>query len=112
MRGGIARDVRWKALMRFEIARARALYADAMPGIALLAPESRRCAMACATGYAGILGAIERNSYDTFSTRARLGGVGRAAVLWQSWRGVSGDRAHACVTQPDAGSDAELVRWA
>ena len=112
MRGGIAREERWKALMRFEIARARSLYADAMPGIALLAPESRRCAMACATGYAGILGAIERNAYDTFRTRARLGRVGRAAVLWQSWRGLGDDRAVAGIPHSDAGNDAELVRWA
>jgi phytoene synthase len=79
-------DDRWTALMRFEIARARTLYAQAAPGIALLAPDARRCAAACATGYAAILGAIETNGYDTFSTRARLGSVARVAVLWNAWR--------------------------
>ncbi|MEP6733008.1 MAG: phytoene/squalene synthase family protein [bacterium] len=80
-----ARDS-WRALMQFEIARARALYELAMPGIALLSPDSRRCATACAVGYAGILGAIEQIGYDTFRTRARLGTVARAGVLWNVWR--------------------------
>jgi len=88
MAGGLARDVRWRALMTFEIARARQLYAEAMPGIALLAADSRRCATACAVGYSGILGAIEEIGYDTFSTRARLGTVARAGVLWTTWRGT------------------------
>lgn len=82
----LAADERWKALMRFEIARARTLYAQATPGIALLAPDARRCASACATGYARILGAIEGIDYDTFSSRAQLGSLARAAVLWSTWR--------------------------
>jgi len=86
--GGLARDARWRALMTFEIARARALYAEATPGIALLAADSRRCATACAAGYSGILGAIEQIGYDTFNTRARLGTVARAGVLWTTWRGT------------------------
>ena len=79
-------DERWKSLMRFEIARARGLYARAMPGIALLSPDARRCAAACAIGYARILDAIEANDFDTFSVRARLGTVARVAVLWNAWR--------------------------
>ena len=82
----VGTDARWTAIMRVEIARARALYAAATPGIALLTADSRRCAAACAIGYAGILGAIEGIGYDTFRTRARLGPVARAGVLWQAWR--------------------------
>ena len=84
--GQLGRDARWRALMIFEVARARALYADAMPGISLLSPDSRRCAAACAVGYAGILGAIEALGYDTFNSRARLGAVARAGILWNAWR--------------------------
>ena len=80
-------DPRWGALMRHEIARARALYRAAAPGIQLLAPDARRCALACADGYAAILGAIERNGYDAFSTRARVGHWRRAGLLWSVWRG-------------------------
>ena len=86
LRGVHATDERWRALMAFQIARARSLYACAMPGIALLAPDSQRCATACAVGYSGILGAIESIGYDTFTTRARLGLGARAAVAWNVWR--------------------------
>ena len=108
--GGLSRDPRWRALMQFEVARARGLYDEAMPGIALLAADSRRCAMACAVGYAGILGAIERNGYDTFSTRARLGTVARATVLWTSWRGIR--TPSLAVAQPIEPHEGERVRWA
>ena len=84
--GDVGGRAQWKALMQFEIARARELYAVAMPGIALLSPDSRRCAAACAVGYAGILGAIEAIDYDTFRTRARLSTVARAGALWSAWR--------------------------
>ena len=86
LRGLRPTDERWRALMAFEVARARSLYASSMPGIALLAPDSQRCAMACAVGYSGILGAIEAIGYDTFATRARLGLGARAAVAWSVWR--------------------------
>ncbi len=79
-------DPRWAQLMRHEIARARALYRAASPGIALLAPESQRCARACADGYAAILGAIEMNDYDSFTVRARVGNFARAGLLWTVWR--------------------------
>jgi 15-cis-phytoene synthase len=90
--------------------RARALYADAMPGIALLAADARRCATACAVGYAGILGAIEQNGYDTFSTRARLGALARAGVLWTTWRGTPAGTARI----PGARDDRQggVARWA
>lgn len=84
--GTVVADDSWKALMRFEIVRARALYEKALPGIALLAADTRRCAMACAVGYAEILGAIERMEYDNFRSRARLSARARANVLFTAWR--------------------------
>jgi phytoene synthase len=98
----LARDPRWIALMRFEIARARALYAAAAPGIALLSPDARRCASACATGYAAILGAIERCGYDSFATRARVPAADRVGILWKAWRGLPDD---------DAAADRPCVSW-
>ena len=107
LRGDLAEDPRWTALMAFEIARARQLYAEAIPGIALLQADARRCAHACAVGYAGILEAIERNRYDSFSTRASLGTIARAGVLWSTWRAPR--------YLPDGGAAAragDLIRWA
>lgn len=76
----------WRQLMAFEVRRARALYDAAMPGIALLEPDAQRCAAACATGYAGILSAIEAQQYDTITTRARIGRLARVGILWNAWR--------------------------
>ncbi len=89
--GALARDPRWRALMGFQVARARALYVAAAPGIALLAPDSRRCATACANGYAAILDAIEARGYDSLSGRARVGQLGRAGILWNVWRSSQTD---------------------
>jgi len=82
----IAQDERWAPFMAMQIGRARALYEAARPGIALLTPDTQRCALACALGYAGILGAIERIRYDVVAQRAAPGSAERAAVLWQVWR--------------------------
>jgi len=82
----LSRDARWQQLMMFEITRARRLYADAYPGIAMLSPDAQRCAAACAIGYASILGAIEHIAYDSMHHRARVGIGGKLAVLWRAWR--------------------------
>ena len=108
--GGVLSDLRWKGLMRFQIDRARALYDQAMPGIALLAPDARRCAAACAIGYAGILRAIEMNDFDTFTTRARVGTLSRASVLWSAWRTPLSTVPSYGVTRPTHGDDS--VTWA
>lgn len=57
-------------LMQFEANRARAYYASAMPGIAMLRPEGRFAVEIAAKVYAGILREIERANYDVFSRRA------------------------------------------
>ncbi|MGE5073768.1 MAG: phytoene/squalene synthase family protein, partial [Anaerolineae bacterium] len=64
---------RWRELMRFQIARTRALYAEAWPGIRLLEREGRLAIAAAGSLYRGILDVIERNDYDVFSRRASLG---------------------------------------
>ncbi|MEO7995847.1 MAG: phytoene/squalene synthase family protein [Gemmatimonadaceae bacterium] len=79
-------DIRWQALMRFEVARTRALYAEAEPGIRYLDRDSQCCATICASGYAGILGAIERRNYDTLSGRAHIGTARKLLVMFNAWR--------------------------
>jgi phytoene synthase len=113
--GGLGGDPRWRALMVFQIQRARGLYESALPGIVLLAPDARRCAAACAMGYAGILGAIEAIGYDTFGSRARLGTLARATQLWSAWRGPAAGwpaRSAAAARQRcDGDSDPEMIGW-
>lgn len=84
--GALVREPAWQQLMAFEVRRARALYDAALPGIALLHPDSQKCAAACAHGYAGILGAIEAQNYDTVTSRARVGRLARVGILWNAWR--------------------------
>ncbi len=57
----------WRALMRFEIDRARRLYTSADAGIALLPPWSARAIAAARTLYAAILDEIEASDYDVFA---------------------------------------------
>jgi 15-cis-phytoene synthase len=79
-------DDPWRALMRFEIARARELYRSADVGIALLPPTSARAIGAARILYSGILDRIEAADHDVFSRRVRvplprkLLVAGRAAV--------------------------------
>jgi phytoene synthase len=63
-------DERFVALMQFEIARVRELYAEAEPGIAMLSPESRYTVRLALSLYRRILGAIELNGYNVFTRRA------------------------------------------
>jgi 15-cis-phytoene synthase len=84
--GSLARDPRWHRLMELQIRRARALYAEGERGIPLLHPDAQGCAAACASGYAGILGVIERAGFDTLSQRARVSRMARAQILWGAWR--------------------------
>jgi phytoene synthase len=63
-------DEAFVRLMKFQIDRVRRLYAEAEPGIALLAPESRYTVRLALTLYRQILGSIEANRYDVYTKRA------------------------------------------
>lgn len=78
---------RWREFMRFQIARNRALYAEAWPGIGLLHPEGRVAIGTAADLYRAILNDIEAHDYDVFSRRAYVGSwekVSRLPLIW--WR--------------------------
>ncbi|MGH9941479.1 MAG: phytoene/squalene synthase family protein [Pyrinomonadaceae bacterium] len=62
----------FRALMRFQINRARALYAEAEQGISLLERDARFTVLLAARLYARILGEIERLDFDVFHRRAHL----------------------------------------
>ena len=59
-------------LMKFEIARARRLYAQARPGVPALSPSGRLTALAGSELYARILNRIEESGYDVFGHRAHV----------------------------------------
>ncbi|HSR24549.1 MAG TPA: phytoene/squalene synthase family protein, partial [Candidatus Eisenbacteria bacterium] len=59
-------------LLRLEIARARALYARAEPGIELLHPSSRDCIRTAFALYGGILDQVERSDYQVLAQRVSV----------------------------------------
>jgi len=79
-------DERWRKFMRFQIARARRLYAEAMPGIGLLHPDGRFAVAAAAILYRGILDDIEAHDYDVFSRRAYTGRGKKLTALLEAYR--------------------------
>lgn len=83
-------DTRWRAFMRYQIARNRRLYEEAWPGIALLHPDGRFAIAAAAELYRAILNDIERHDYDVFNRRAFVGKLGKLrrlpALWWQTRR--------------------------
>lgn len=85
-------DGRWRALMRFEIERARRLYAESMPGIALLGAQGQLAVAAAAELYQRILDDIEAHNYDVFSRRAHLSNRRKAAHLPGIWWRVKRNR--------------------
>jgi 15-cis-phytoene synthase len=69
-----------KALVAYEIDRARGHYAEAAKGIALLHRSSRTCIRAAFTIYGAILTEIERRDCDVFAGRAVVPTAKRIAL--------------------------------
>jgi len=78
------------ALLRFEVARTRAIYRAAAPGIGLLHPSSRDCINTALQLYAGILDEVERADYEVLRGRVSVPRRRRLAVaapaLVRAWR--------------------------
>ena len=72
-RNGV-RDERFRALMRFQVERARQYYDASWPLLALLPPPGRAVFLVMARTYRGLLDAIEKCDYDVFSRRVCLSG--------------------------------------
>jgi phytoene synthase len=69
-----------RALVAFEVARAREHYARATSGIPMLAPSSQPCIRAAFYLYGGILREIVNANYDVFVRRATVPNRRRLAV--------------------------------
>ena len=76
-------DDRWRALMGFQIQRARQYYHQAEKGICYL--DSRFPVWAALMLYQGILKAIERNQYDVFTKRAFVSKAEKIVSLPIAW---------------------------
>ncbi len=74
---------RWRAFMKFQIERTRALYEESIPGIALLDKDGRFAVAAAAELYESILDDIVEHDYDVFSRRAH-------ATQWEKLRMLPG----------------------
>jgi len=74
-------DDRWRELMRFQIQRARKVYAQAEQGISLLSPDARFPVWAALMLYRQILDVIEQNQYDVFRKRAYVPGLRKFLCL-------------------------------
>jgi phytoene synthase len=77
----------WQALMRFEIARTRALYEKGVAGISYLDAQGRKAVYAAALIYDDILNTIERNNYDVFTKRAIVSPFRKTVLLLKAvWK--------------------------
>ena len=85
-------DERWRGFIRFQIARTRRLYAEAMPGIAMLDRDGRLAIGAAAELYQAILEDIEAHGGDVFRRRAYVSAWRKVrrvpAVWWHVKRGA------------------------
>lgn len=78
-------DDRWKAMMKFQIRRARNYYKQAEKGIPYLIRDSRLPVWASLMLYQGILSEIEANNYDVFNKRAFVSKYKKTLSLPIAW---------------------------
>jgi phytoene synthase len=78
-------DDRWRALMRFQIQRARRYYSEAEKGVRYLSQDARWPVWSALIHYQGILDVIEQNDYDVFSQRAFVSKSKKIASLPIAW---------------------------
>ncbi len=81
---GVVND-NWRALMRFQLERARAWFARSEAGVRWLAPDARWPVWASLRLYRGILDVIEQLDYDVFNHRAFVPTAGKFLDLPRSF---------------------------
>ncbi|MBI3909767.1 MAG: phytoene/squalene synthase family protein [Armatimonadetes bacterium] len=84
LRRGVVNDA-FRALMRFQVERARDYYERARPLPELVHPASRPCLVAMVQIYEGILDRIESGGYDVFRSRAGLPAWTKLAIAGRAW---------------------------
>lgn len=81
------RDERFVEFMRFQIARNRQIYEEALPGIKLLNWQGRLAVRVSYVLYKAILGEIERANYDIYAGRVR---TNRQQKIYLSLKALAG----------------------
>jgi phytoene synthase len=71
----------WRALMRFQVERARDWFARSEAGVRWLGPDARWPVWASLRLYRGILDVIEQANYDVFNHRAFVPKAGKLLDL-------------------------------
>jgi 15-cis-phytoene synthase len=74
-------DERFIGMMKYEIARARQIYREALPGITLLSKAARPAVGAAALLYAAILDEIEKLDYQVYTHRAHTSAWKKITLL-------------------------------
>ncbi|MEB3172909.1 MAG: phytoene synthase [Cyanobacteriota bacterium] len=74
-------DDNWRALMAFQLQRARDWFARSEAGVRWLAPDARWPVWASLRLYRGILDVIEQHGYDVFNKRAYVPKAGKLLDL-------------------------------
>jgi 15-cis-phytoene synthase len=94
-----------RALLAFEVTRARAHYRAAEPGIGLLAPSSRPCIRVAFDLYQGILDEVEWAGYQVLDRRVAVPRRRRLQVAGRQWaaaRAAARAERRVSVTTPGA----------
>jgi phytoene synthase len=78
-------DDKYRALMKFQIDRARMYYERARRGVFMLAPEARLPVQSSLDAYGRILDKIEANGYDNLTKRAYVDKWEKLSIIPFSW---------------------------
>jgi phytoene synthase len=78
-------DQNYIDMMKFQIARAKMYYERARRGVFMLAPESRLPVQSSLDAYGRILDKMEKNGYDSLTTRAYVDKWEKLSIIPFSW---------------------------
>jgi 15-cis-phytoene synthase len=84
LKAGVVNEA-YRALMRFEVERARKYYDEAAPLVGLIDADSRPCLRAMREIYRGILDRIVAQDYEVFSRRARVSTLKKLLIAGGAW---------------------------
>ena len=74
-------DAAWRALLAFQVSRARDYFRRGALLAPMVHPASRICPLALASIYEGLLDRVEAARYDVFTTRVSLSARRKAALM-------------------------------